>query len=157
MIEIFNKSNKLVIQNSAKKEIVFDEAKWVVELDWYDVTFPWEYEKSGILLEVKEHENNLFFNFLVEKNHIVIVMSDKFELGEDILSFIWDVDILIILWNKDSAKIFENIEANVVIPYWESKDIFLNTLWQHIEEVDSYKVKTEFNLESTEFVNLKIK
>jgi hypothetical protein len=157
MIEIFNRSNKLIIQDSQKSEISFDETTLNVELDWFNVTYPWEYEKSGILLEVKEFENILFYNFLIEKKHIVIITNDKFELKEEILSFFWDVDTLIIIWTKDAAKVFENIEANVVIPYWETKDIFLNTLWQHNEEVDSYKVKSEFTFESTEFVNLKIK
>jgi hypothetical protein len=32
--------------------------------------------------------------------------------------------------------------------------LFLHTLWQNIEEESSYKVKNEFNLDSTEFVNL---
>jgi hypothetical protein len=30
----------------------------------------------------------------------------------------------------------------------------LSTLWQHREEVDSFKVKWEFLIDDTEFVNL---
>jgi hypothetical protein len=70
-----------------------------------------------------------------------VVPSDSFELKEEILSFFGDVDILLITGTKDAAKVFENIEAKLVIPYGEGKDIFLNTLGQHTQEVDSYKVK----------------
>jgi hypothetical protein len=84
-----------------------------------------------------------------------LVTSDSFELKEDILSFFWDVDILLIVWTKQATKVYENIEAKVVIPYSEWKDLFLNTLWQHIEEVESYKLKWELSIDTTEFVNLK--
>jgi len=83
-----------------------------------------------------------------------IVYSDSFELKEEIVSFFWDVDILIIIWTKDAVKIFENIEAKVVIPYWEGKDIFLNTVGQHSEAVKVFKVWADLDGDRTEFVNL---
>ena len=51
-------------------------------------------------------------------------------------------------------KIFENIEAKLVIPYSEGKDVFLNTLGQHVPEETSYKIRAELSLDNTEFVNL---
>ena len=51
-------------------------------------------------------------------------------------------------------KIFENIEAKVVIPYGEGKDIFFSTVAKHPEEVSVYKVGAELDGEITEFVNL---
>jgi hypothetical protein len=155
MIEIAKKSSKITILDSSKKWITFDILSGEVHLDWYDVNYPGEYEKSAILLEVKEYSDILFYNFLIDGKHLVIVTNDSFELKEEILSFFWDVDILIITWSKDAAKVFENIEAKLVVPYWEWKDLFLTTLGQHTEEVDSYKVKAEFALDATEFVNLK--
>lgn len=154
MVDIFNKSDDLIIQNSDKKEIRFNRINNSVLLDNFDVTFPWEYEKSGILLEVIEYNNILFYNFLIEWKHLVIISNDDFEMKEEILSFFWDVDILIIIWSKKSAEIFENIEARIVIPYWELKSIFLTTLWQHPEEIDSYRIKSELPSDLTEFVNL---
>ena len=154
MLDIFYKNNNLIIVDSNKKEIKFDYENNKVELDSYDVTFPWEYEKSAILLEVKEYDNKLFYNFLIDGKHLVIIPDDNFEIKEDILEFFGDVDILIIKWSQASAKIFENIESKIVIPYGEAKDIFLNTLWQHIEEIDTYKQKGELPIDSTEFVNL---
>ena len=85
---------------------------------------------------------------------MVIISNDSFELKEEILTFFWDVDILIIVWTKDSAKIFENIEAKLVVPYGEGKDLFLQKLGQKVEEEKSYKIKGEFSLDSTDFVNL---
>lgn len=61
---------------------------------------------------------------------------------------------MIITWTKNAIKMFENIEAKVVIPYGEWKDIFLNSMWQHSEEVSKYKVKSDSDLNNTEFVNL---
>jgi hypothetical protein len=90
----------------------------------------------------------------VDSKRLIIISSDNFELKEEILSFFGDVDVLIITGTRESAKIFESIEAKLVIPYGESKDLFLHTLGQNIEEESSYKVKNEFSLDSTEFVNL---
>lgn len=155
MLDIFNKNNILYIQNSDKKEISFNTRTKEVLLDSFNVWHPWEYEKSWVLLEVKEYEDILFYHFITDGKHLVIVTEDNFTIKEDILSFFWDVDVLVIVWTKDSTKIFENIESKLVIPYWEWKDIFLNTLGQHTEELDTYKVKWEFALDATTFVNLK--
>ena len=154
MIEIYNKSQTVVIEDSNKKQVVFDINSLDVKIDWFSVSYPWEYEKSEILLEVKEYEEKLFYKFLIESRRIVIIPSDSFELKEEILSFFWDVDILIIIWTKESAKIFESIEVKLVIPYGEWKDVFLNTLGQHIEEVKTHKIKSELPVDITEFVNL---
>lgn len=154
MLEVFYRKDDLVIQNSDKKEIVFNTLTDETVLDWFDVTFPWEYEKSGILLEVKEYGEKLFYNFLVDDKHVLIVTCDDFELKEEILKFFWDVDLLFIIWTKQAAKVFENIEAKIVVPYWEGKDLFLHALSQHTEEVKNYKQKWELPFDTTEFVNL---
>ena len=83
-----------------------------------------------------------------------IITSDAFDLKEEIVSFFWDVDILIIIGTKDAVKIFENIEAKVVVPYGEWKDIFLNALGQHTESVKTHKVWADLDGDRTEFVNL---
>ena len=157
MLEIFYKQKDLIIQNSDKKNIKFNIENKTILLDDFDITFPWEYEKSGILVETKEYAWELFYNFLIEGKHLVIITKDNFELKEEILDFFGDVDILIIIWTKEAAKIFESIESKIVIPYGESKDIFLNTLWQNVEEIDVYKQKWELPIDTTEFVNLKVK
>ena len=155
MVDFFYRGSSLVISTTKeKKEIVFDTANSSVTLDGYDVTFPWEYEKSGILLEVKEYADTLFYKFLVLGYHLVIVQNDSFDLTEEILSFFWDVDILIIKGTKAGVKIYESIEAKLVIPYGEEKEIFLNSLAQNKEALQTYRVKWELNGENTEFVHL---
>jgi len=141
MIEISYKNpTTITIKNSDKKEINFTFEDKKVFLEDFDVSHPGEYEKSGNLLEVKEYTDLLFYKFLIDGKHMCIVTSDSFELKEEIVSFFGDVDILIIIGTKDAVKIFENIEAKVVVPYGEGKDIFLNTLGQHPEAIKMHKV-----------------
>jgi len=154
MIEISNNAGVISVETSAKNKITLDTSNLEVQIDNLNVVHAWEFEKSGILLEVKLYSGKLFYSFTIDSKHLVIITDDTFELKEEILSFFWDVDVLIIKWSKESAKIFENIEARVVVPYWEGQSSFLTTLWQHIEEVKSFKVKWDFSIDSTEFVNL---
>jgi len=157
MLDIFYEKKDLVIQNSDKKAIKFNIESKQVDLDWYNVSSAWEYEKSEILLEVKNYKDNLYYNFLIDGKHLVIITEDNFEIKEEISDFFGDVDILVIVWTKDATKIFENIEAKIVVPYGEGKDIFLQTLGQHTEEVPSYKQKWEMPFDTTIFVNLEVK
>jgi hypothetical protein len=103
---------------------------------------------------VKEYAWMLFYSFTIDTKHLVIITDHNFELKEDILSFFWDVDVLIIPWTKESVKIYESIEARVVIPYWPWKQAFLISLWQNIEEINNYKTKSELWEDTSEFVNL---
>jgi len=156
MLDIFYKEKDLFIQNSDKKQIKFNIETKKVFLDDYDVSSAWEYEKSEILLEVKLYKDNLYYNFLIDWKHLVIITEDNFEIKEEISDFFGDIDVLVIIWTKDATKIFENIEAKIVVPYGESKDIFLQSLGQHIEEVEIYRQKWEMPFDVTEYVNLKI-
>ena len=153
-MEIRKTKNILEIESDSKWIIYFYEETKEVKIWDLIVSYPWEYEKSGILLEVKEYSWELFYSFAVDSKHIFFVLTDNFELKEEIVSFFWDVDVLIIVWTKKSVNIFENIEARVVIPYGEGKDLFLQSLWQNISPVSNYKLKSDLSLENTEFVNL---
>jgi len=154
MIEISNNKWIISVETSTKNTITLDTNSSEVKIDELDVVHAGEFEKSWILLEVKSYSNKLFYSFTVDSKHVVIITDDIFDLKEEILSFFWDVDVLIITGSKESAKIYENIEARVVVPYWDGKSTFLTALWQHIEEVKSFKVKWDFSIDSTEFVNL---
>ena len=155
MIEIsYSKPWIIAIKNSDKKEIFFNIESRQVLLEDFDASHPGEYEKGGNLLEVKEYTDLLFYKFLIDAKHVCIIYSDSFELKEEIVSFFWDVDVLIIVGTKDAVKIFENIEAKLVVPYGEGKDVFLNSVWQHSEAVKSFKVWADLDGDRTEFVNL---
>lgn len=155
MLEFFNKWNELVTLNSDKKEIVFNTESKSILLDGFDVNFPGEYEKSGILAEVKETQDLLFYKFTNGWHHMLFLTTDNFELDEDTLSFFGDIDVLVLPGTKNAVKLYENIEAKWVIPYGEEKSIFFNTLAQHKEEVENYKLKGELLGDVTEFINLK--
>lgn len=155
MIEVSNNGQIVKIKNSDNSIIELDTQKNTVTVEWFDVNFPGEYEKAGILTEVKEYEEKLFYSLVTEWKTILIVLHDSFEMKEDIMTFFWDVDILLIIGTKNSPKIVENIEARVVIPFGEWKEVFLNTLGQHKEEIDTFKLKAELWVENTEYVNLK--
>lgn len=155
MIEIFNKNDLVNIKNSDNVIVTLHTTNKEVKIGDYWIDFPGEYEKSWILLEVKEYEDKLFYSFLIEWKVVLAIFDDNFEMKEEIMSFFGDVDVLLITWTKNSPKIVESIEARVVIPFWEGKDIFLNTLGQHKEEIETFKLKNEMWVETTEFVNLK--
>ena len=157
MIEIQSNWENLIIKNSENKKIEFNYSNKEVKIDWFLIDFPWEYEKAWILLEVKEHENNFFYNFSIDWNALLLIPEDNFELKEEIVSFFGDVDVLLINWTKNSTKIIENVEARVVVPFWEWKDVCLNALWQHKEEVENIKLKSsDFENDETQIINLKI-
>jgi hypothetical protein len=153
-MEILNKSWIINIVSNSKEVVSFDANSNAVKIGDLDVTYPWEFEKSGVLLEVKEYNGILFYSFTVDSKHLVIISNDEFEMKEEIMSFFGDVDVLVIIWTKKWAEIFENIEARVVVPYWPTKQIFLATLGQNEAEVDSYKVKGDMLDDVSEFVNL---
>lgn len=155
MIEIKKTWDNMLVLSADKKEIVFNTNKSSVILDGFDVNFPWEYEKWGILLEVKTYKDVLFYNFKVDKKNITIIPTDKFDIEEDILKFLDSVEILIIKWSKDAAKTFENIEAKAVVPYGETKTSFFTALWQTPEEIETYKIKWELSGDTTEYINIK--
>lgn len=155
MVEIFNKNEILQIKNSDNVIVSVDTKNKEVSISDYKIDFPGEYEKSWILLEVLEKNQKMFYSFLIEWNTVVVIFDDDFEMKEEIMSFFWDVDVLLIVWSKNSPKIVENIEARVVIPFWEWKDMFFHTLSQHKEEIDTFKLKSEMWVENTEFINLK--
>lgn len=155
MIEIFKKNNLINIKNSNNTIVSLNIENEEVKIWDYIIDSPWEYEKSEILLEVMEYSNKLFYNFLIEWKVIFILFHDNFEQKEEIMSFFWDIDILLIIWTKNSTKIIENIEAKIVIPFGEWKNLFLNTISQYKEELEVFKLKWDIWNENTEFINLK--
>lgn len=155
MIEILNTNKNIQIKNSDNVVVSCNISTYEVQIGEYKIDFPGEYEKSWVLLEVLEYDEKLFYSFLVEWKVIVVLFHDDFEMKEEVMSFFWDVDVLLVTGTKNASKIVENIEARVVIPFWEGKDIFLNTLGQHKEEIEIFKLKWEMWIENTEFINLK--
>jgi hypothetical protein len=87
MLNIKYKGSELVIADLDKNEFSFNIENKDVLLDKFDISYPGEYEKSGILVEVKKYNNELYYNFLIDKKRLVIITTDNFELKEEILNF----------------------------------------------------------------------
>jgi len=131
MIEVTRKDNCLNIKdwNSIITKIDFENNQVII--DWYLLDFPWEYEKSLILAEIKSYQDKLFYILNIDFLKFLIIFDDNFDIKEEIVSFFWDVDFLFINTSKNSQVITESIESKVVIPFWEFKDIYLNSIWQN--------------------------
>lgn len=154
MIEIKKENNTISINNSDKVSILLDTEKWTATVDSLDINFPWEYEKGWILIEVKEFNSILYYNFVSEWVYISFVTPESFEIKSDVQKFLNHIDILIINWSKENAKNFENIESKIALPFWEGKHTFFTTLGQSPEEQNVLKIKGEIPWDSIEYVNL---
>lgn len=154
MIEIKKNDNIFSITNSDKVEITINSESNKVEIENFDLWFPGEYEKWWILIEVKEFEDILYYNFVSDGVYISFVSCSNLELKSDLQKFLNHIDILIINWSKESAKAFENIESKIVIPYWEGKHTFFTTLGQNPEEQKNLKIKWDISGDNIEYINL---
>lgn len=155
-MEIFYKNDDLIIQNSNKKNIILNTVNSDVKIENFSVSAQWEYENSWILAEVKSFSNLFFYKFTTDFYKIIVITGDNFELNEEILPFFGDIDLLVLPWTKNSAKLYDDLEAKAVLPYGEWKDIFFNSLSQNIEEIETFKLKWELSWDTTEFINLKV-
>ena len=151
-MEFLEKNSSLVIV-SDKKEIAFSKSS--LSLDGMTIDYPGEYEKSGFLVSVMEAGENLLFSVRIEDHDIAYIGTDSLEITEDIADFFNNTDILVLPGTKNAAKIYENLDSRIVVPYGEEKNILLSTLGQNVEGVARYKTKeADFEGDNTLFVNL---
>ena len=66
MIEITNKEWLISVDASNKSKITLDTNNNEVKIDDLNVVHAGEFEKSGILLEVKEYAEKLFYSFTID-------------------------------------------------------------------------------------------
>ena len=156
-MKIYYKNNDLIIENSDKVNVIYNfKDSSHINIDDFVINAQWEYEKSWVLVEVKLYKWLLFYKVTTDTYKIVIITDFKITLDEEILWFFGDIDILLLPWMKESAKLYDDLEAKIVIPFGEWKDVFFNAISQNIAEVDNYKISWVLNQDSTEFVNLKV-
>ena len=156
-MKIFYKDSDLILENSEKVNVIFNYTELNhISIDNFMIDQQWEYEKSWVLVEVKFYKDLLFYKISTDWYKIVLISDFKFELDEEILWFFWDIDVLFLPWTKESSKLYDDLEAKIVIPFWEWKDTFFNSLSKNIEETEVYKISWDLNFDTTEFVNLKI-
>lgn len=141
-----------IILSWDKKEIVFEN--WEITVDSLKINFPGEYEKSSVMVHVIEKNDKLIYQLRFLDKNVWYISSDILDIDEEVTNFFWDIDILIIKWSKQSAKIFENLETKYIVPYGEQKDIFFSTLGQTIEPVSTVKIKDIIWENEVNFINL---
>lgn len=152
-MDITSRDNQIVI-TSDKKEIVFATPTSIV-LDGMIIDFFGEYEKSGFLANFQEIEGKPLFSLRVEGKNIAYIPTDTLEITEKVVDFLGNIDILILPGDKNATKIFENLEARMVVPYGEETPVFLSSLGQNIEMADKFKTKeSDFESESAVFVRV---
>ena len=118
--------------------------------DW-----PWEYEMKGI--EIKWVEINdkgiVSFSCLIERNQIMHIPENVWDIREDFLDKIDDIDTLLIsIWADsnldDLKKLIDKIEARIIVFWWENpgalKDKFANC--EELEELKITSLPVDQNL-----------
>jgi hypothetical protein len=151
-MELYEKDGRIGI-TSEKREILLGDG--FVEIEGMKIDFPGEYEKSGILVHVADHPSGLLFSLRMEDRDVAYVETDVLEITEEIADFFRDVDLLVLKGTKNAVKLFENLEARLVVPYGEEKDAFLAALGQNVEPTAKYKTREiDFEGEVTGFVRL---
>ena len=68
MLEIENKDKILTIKSASENEVKINYDSGEIFIWDLDINHPWEYEKSGILVQTMEYWENLFYNLVIEKN-----------------------------------------------------------------------------------------
>ena len=152
-MEIIEKDSHIEI-SSEKKAIVLEGGG--IQVDGMTIDFPGEYEKSEVLVHAMDLAGSIVYELRVEGRVIAYLPPTVTQESEEQLSaFFQNLDILVLAGSKESAKISEFLDARIVIPYGEGKDIFLTTFGQAIEAVDKFKPKeADFEGEKTVFVRL---
>lgn len=151
-MELFEQNGHVAIV-SEKREILLGDG--FVKIEGMKIDFPGEYEKSGILVHVADHPSGLLFSLRMEDRDIAYIETDVLEITEEIADFFRDVDLLVLKGTRNAVKLFENLEARLVVPYGEEKSAFLTALGQNVEPVAKYKTREiDFEGEITGFVHL---
>lgn len=151
-MELYEQNGRVAI-SSEKREILLGDG--YVEIEGMKIDFPGEYEKSGVLVHAMDHSSGLLFSLRLEDRDVAYVETDELEVTEEIADFFRDVDLLVLKGTKNAVKLFENLEARLVVPYGEEKSVFLAALGQNVEPVAKYKTKElDFEGEATGFVHL---
>ena len=149
----FFKNNSNICISSDKKEIIL--WKNSVTIDGMLINFPGEYEKSGILTQVREENEKFYFTLQIEGKIVAYIPHVEGEIHDELINFFAKTSILVTLADKANTKLIEVLEPSIIIPFGETKDIFLTTLGQStLESTGQYKVKDISDEWAAIYVNL---
>lgn len=135
-----------------KAAVVFAEP---IRIDGYDIDYPWEYEKSGIIAEVRDYGDVQVTRFTAGDKTILFLPDTIESMTSQMTQFAGDVDILIVPGRKELQKIIESIDARVVIPYGPTKSALFGVFGQNLEPESKKVLKAgDYDDEHTLFVHL---
>lgn len=137
-----------------KKSVIFGD---LLNIDGLVIEMPGEYEKSGVLLQTRLIEGVLVHELQIERKIVGYIPASITEASEALIEFFDDLDVLFIAGSKEAVKLYESLEARVVVPYGEGQESFLMAVGQGaLESVDKFKSKeSDFEGETTVFVKLR--
>jgi hypothetical protein len=137
-----------------KKLVQFEDG--ILNIDGMTIDTPGEYEKSGVLVQTRNIGESLVHELQVERKIVGYIPASITEATEELIGFFDDLDVLLIAGAKEDIKIFESLEARVVVPYGENREQFLVNAGQSALEItEKYKSKeSDFEGETTVFVRL---
>ncbi len=152
-MEITLSQNTPVITTD-KKLVQFQQENLII--DGLVIDTPGEYEKSGVLVHSVLVNGVLVHELQVERKIVGYIPTSITDTSEELMAFFGDLDLLLIGGTKEDIKIFETMEARLVVPYGESRDQFLMAVGQSaLESVEKFKSKeSDFEGETTVFVRL---
>lgn len=140
---------------SHKKHIVLDSEN--VLLDEMKIDCAWEYEKSGFLLYVRKWEQEYIFHFRIEGYWIGYIPAHLTEIDSEKLSFLGQLDILLMPAGKDSQKVIEQIDPKMIITYGEKSGEVPALFGESYEPVQKYKLKSwDISAEKTTCITLDV-
>lgn len=127
-----------------------------IMIDDYEIDFPGEYEKSGIIAEVHEFGENLTVTRLTVGDRTVLFLPETIEsMTSDMTEFAGNVDILLVPGKKELQKVIETIDARVVVPYGAGKSALFGAFGQSVEPQAKRSLKAaDFDDEKTIFVDI---
>lgn len=127
-----------------------------MNIDGYDIDYPGEYEKSGIIVQIKEYGDDYLITRCNVGDRVVAYLPESTEdLTSDMISFLGDVDVLILPGKKTLQKIVETVDPRVVLPYGEALSAFFGAFGQTVEPLNKKNLKvTDFVEDSILFLDL---
>ena len=149
----FSLNNTTVSVLSEKKVISLDPTH--ITLDNLVIDCPGEYEKSGILMYVRQHDGIMYAYFRVEGYWLGFISSVPQEIPADILDFFGQLDILVAPFAKSEQKFIEQIEPKMLVSFAESSSDLVQILGNELNTDGSYKLKAQdITSDKTSFVRL---
>lgn len=146
------KNNHIEIHSGDANFVLNPES---VVIDDYVMDFPWEFERRGVFVEIRESAENLLYIITLEGKTLIYLPEWTKAESLESLRDVNNKDMVIFPASDSLWKTVETWEASVVVPFGAKSAEFLAKLGQTVEASDSASVKTaDLEAETTRFIAL---